>query len=189
MKQKIEYKEQSKRRIGGRAKIKEQRVKSKDSLLHAYSYLLFVVCFLLVVFFGCATTNTGNTQTLIEQNPTVITGIDIQDNVVTITANKPFIYTIYKPGDPYKVVIDMPDVTIGDYNKRIVSDRAGITEIIPSQIESPSLIARLEILLQIPLLVEQEYKNNMLTVMFKENTQEEKKTPVVQIPINEDTKT
>lgn len=188
MKQKIEYKEQSKRRIGGRAKIKEQRVKSKDSLLHAYSYLLFVVCFLLVVFFGCATTNTGNTQTLIEQNPTVITGIDIQDNVVTITANKPFIYTIYKPGDPYKVVIDMPDVTIGDYNKRIVSDRAGITEIIPSQIESPSLIARLEILLQIPLLVEQEYKNNMLTVMFKENTQEEKKTPVVQIPINEDTK-
>ncbi len=187
MKQKIEYKEQSKRRIGRRAMIKEQRVKGKDSLPHAQSYL-FIVCFLLFAFFGCATTNTGNTETLIEQNPTVITGINIHDNAVTVTANKPFIYTIYKPGDPYKVVIDMPDVTIGDYNKRIVSDRAGITEIIPSQIESPSLIARLEILLQAPLLVEQEYKNNMLTVILKENTQEEKKTPVVQIPISEDTK-
>lgn len=181
MKKKIEY-------IKPRAKSKELRAKSKDSTLYAYPYLLFALFFMLFAFLGCATTNKNNTETLTKVDTTVITGIEIQDNSVTVTANKPFIYTIYKPGDPYKVVIDIPDVSIGDYNKRIVSSKTGITEIIPSQIESPSLIARLEILLQAPFSVEQEYKNNALTLMLKDNMPEQRTPPFVQISMDKETK-
>lgn len=181
MKKKIEY-------IKPRAKSKELRAKSKDSTLYAYPYLLFALFFMLFAFLGCATTNKNNTETLTKVDTTVITGIEIQDNSVTVTANRPFIYTIYKPGDPYKVVIDIPDVSIGDYNKRIVSSKAGITEIIPSQIESPSLIARLEILLQAPFSVEQEYKNNALTLMLKDNMPEQRTPPFVQISMDKKTK-
>ncbi|MDP2754491.1 MAG: type IV pilus secretin PilQ, partial [Nitrospirota bacterium] len=92
---------------------------------------------------------------------------------VSITVNKPFIYTIYRPGDPYKIVIDLPDVTNGALNSKIVSNKAGITELVPSQIESPSVMARLEILFQTPSIVEQEYKNNVLIVRIKEEPPKE----------------
>jgi type IV pilus assembly protein PilQ len=129
---------------------------------------------MLIAFWGCATTTkSGMEESLKPQEATLITGIDIQDNAVTITANKPFIYTIYRPGDPYKIVVDLPDVTIGSFNNKIVSDKAGITEIIPSQIEAPSFMARLEMLLQTPSIVEQEYKNNVLTIKIKEELPKE----------------
>ena len=130
-----------------------------------YYLLLYSV---LIAFWGCATaTTSGVKESLEPQTATVITGIDIQDYTVTIKADKPFIYTIYRPGDPYKIVIDLPDVTLGTLNSKIVSNKAGITEIVPSQIESPSVMARLEILLQTPSIVEQEYKNNVLIVRIK----------------------
>jgi len=130
---------------------------------------LLLLCSLLIAFWGCATATTSNVkESLAPQETTVITGIDIQDYTVTIKADKPFIYTIYRPGDPYKIVIDLPDVTIGALNSKIVSNKAGITEIVPSQIESPSVMARLEILFQTPSIVEQEYKNNVLIVKIKE---------------------
>jgi type IV pilus assembly protein PilQ len=135
-------------------------------------YLL--IYFMLIAFWGCATTTeSGMEESLKPQEATLITGINIQDNAVTITANKPFIYTIYRPGDPYKIVVDLPDVTIGSFNNKIVSDKAGITEIIPSQIEAPSFMARLEMLLQTPSIVEQEYKNNVLTIKIKEELPKE----------------
>ncbi len=124
---------------------------------------------MLAVFCCCATASSSTKETLKPLEPAVITGITIQDNSVTITADKPFIYTIYKPGDPYKAVVDLPDVRIGTFGTRMRSDKAGITEIMPSQIESPSLKARLEILLQSPAVVEQEYKNNVLTIRLKED--------------------
>jgi type IV pilus assembly protein PilQ len=136
-----------------------------------YYLLLYSV---LIAFWGCATaTTSGVKESLEPQTATVITGIDIQDYTVTIKADKPFIYTIYRPGDPYKIVIDLPDVTIGALNSKIVSNKAGITEIVPSQIESPSVMARLEILFQTPSIVEQEYKNNVLIVRIKEEPPKE----------------
>jgi type IV pilus assembly protein PilQ len=143
----------------------------------AYSLFALLLCSLLVAFWGCATAKAGSKESLKPQEIAVVTGIDIRDNVVTITVNKPFIYTIYKPGDPYKMVVDLPDVAVGAFNKKIVSKRTGITEIVPSQIESPSRMARLEMLLQTPSLVEQEYKNNVLNIKIKEDPAEKKYPP------------
>jgi len=130
-------------------------------------YSLFL-CSVLIVFFGCATTQTGDIKEYLEPwEATLITAIDIQDYAVTITANKPFIYVINRPIDPFKMTIELPDVSIGTFNNKIVSDKAGITEIVPYQIESPSLMAKIEILLQTPSIVEPEYKDNVLKFKIK----------------------
>ena len=108
-------------------------------------------------------------KTLKAAPPTLITGLELRDNTVKITANNPFIYTIYKPGDPYRMIIELPDVSLGAFTKKIVYGKAGITELIPSQKEPPALMSKLEIFLQNPSSYEQEYKNNVLTVKIKED--------------------
>ena len=137
-----------------------------DTWLSYISHGLFFLflCSSLVALAGCATVKSGSKE---PQKP-VITQIDIQDNLVTVTGDQPFVYTMYKPGDPYKIIVDIPDASIGAFNKKIVSYKRGVTEVIPSQVESPSLLARLEILLETPSAVDQEYKNNILTVKIKE---------------------
>jgi AMIN domain len=132
--------------------------------------LLYALSLLLLVCWGCATAKSRGNDALKPQEPTVITGIEIQDNMLTIKANKPFIYTIYKPGDPYKMVVDLPDVALGEFTKKIISHKNGITEITPSQMNSPSLMSRLELLLQTPSIIEQTYKSNILTITMKEDT-------------------
>jgi type IV pilus assembly protein PilQ len=145
---------------------KETRDRAYHTWLSYISHGLFFVflCSSLVAFTGCATVKSSSKE---PQKP-VITQIDIQDNLVMVTADQPFVYTMYKPGDPYKIIVDIPDTSIGAFSKKIVSYKRGVTEIIPSQVESPSLLARLEILLETPSAVDQEYKNNILTVKIKE---------------------
>lgn len=131
--------------------------------------LLFVPVLALLVFLGCASTQNAGKETLKANPPTLITGLELRDNTVKITANNPFIYTIYKPGDPYRMIIELPDVSLGSFTKKIVYGKAGITELIPTQNEPPALMSKLEIFLQNPSSYEQEYKNNVLTVKIKES--------------------
>ena len=159
----------------------------KKTILRCFLLLYFMV----VVFLGCAIATDSSVKKSPEpQEATAITGIDIQDNAVAITVNKPFIYTIYKPGDPYKIIIDLPNVAIGTFNQKIVSQKVGITEIVPSQLNSP-FMARLEMLLHTPSMVEQEYKNNVLMVRIKEDrpkeVSEEKEDKPEQKPLSKAT--
>lgn len=147
--------------------------------LSALCSLLCALFLMLLSVSGCATAKSSAKESPTPQGYAVITGIDIQDNLMTITADKPFIFTIYKPGDPYKVVVDLPDVRIGAFTTRITSQKAGITEVVPSQTGSSSPMARLEVLLQAPSSVEQDYRNNVLTMKIKgekQDTVQETKT-------------
>jgi type IV pilus assembly protein PilQ len=145
-------------------KLKDKKLsKKKYHGLHILYLMLF--CFLLLVLSGCATT--GIKESTQSEEAPVITGIDLQDNLVTVRASKPFSYTMYRPEDPYKVVVELLDVSSGAFNMKIVSDKAGITEIVPYQIESPSLMTKLEILLQMPSEAEPEYKDNELKIRIK----------------------
>lgn len=157
----------------GANKIKNKK-QGKWQCFKLMALCSLLLCFTLLALWGCATTKTTDVKESLEpKEATVITGIDVQNHIVTLTGNKPFIYTIYRPGDPYKVVIDLPDVSIGAFNKKIVSDKAGITEIVPSQVNSPSFMARVEILLQSPSVIEQAYKDNVLRIRMKEDAPKE----------------
>jgi len=152
-------------------KEKKRKAKSKQRAKNKWQYsksiLLYsiILCSLLFACYGCATTGSAKETTQPEGTP-VITGIDIQDYSVTIKVSKPFSYTMYRPEDPYKVVVELLDVNTGAFNMKMISDKAGITEIVPYQIESP-FMTRLEILLQTPTTAEPEYKDNALKIRIK----------------------
>ena len=121
---------------------------------------------ILIFALGCATG--GGKQGAVQgaQNP-VLTALDITDNKLNIVVDKPFTYTIYKSSDPYKVIVELPDVRMGFAPNKIKSDKAGITEIIPSQTEDP-VSTKLEILLSSPVTVEPVYKDTTLALKVKE---------------------
>jgi len=146
-------------------KVKDKKKSKRKYLrLHFLSFMIF--CSLFFAIWGCATTS-GIKESTQPEETTVITGIDLQDNSVTIRVSKPFSYTMYRPDDPYKVVVELLDVNTGAFNMKIISDKAGVTEIVPYQVKSPSLLTRLEILLQMPSEVEPEYQDNELKIKLK----------------------
>jgi len=164
-------------------KEKKRKAKSKQRAKNKWQYsksiLLYsmMLCSLLFALYGCATTGDAKETTQPERTP-VITGIDLQDYSVTIKVSKPFSYTMYRPEDPYKVVVELLDVNMGAFNMKIISDKAGITEIVPYQIESP-FMTRLEILLQTPTTAEPEYKDNALKIRIKESPEEVTKAEIM----------
>ena len=127
-------------------------------------YRAFLIVILMLPL-SCATSSNKQLSPGVEEVPT-ITGIDIQNYLVRVTVNKPFNHTLTSP-DPHRVVIELPDVRIGAFNHKIISDKAGITEIVPSEIESPSLLTRLEIFVQTPTVVTSEYKDNTLIIRIQ----------------------
>ncbi|MDA8077903.1 MAG: type IV pilus secretin PilQ [Nitrospiraceae bacterium] len=127
---------------------------------------LFLALIIMAIALGCAS-GPRVKETAETDAAAVITDIQVSDNAITVTAGKQFIYTLYKAGDPYKVTVDIPDMKIGSFSGRIVSDKAGITDITPQQIDSPKMMARLEITLQSPATVVPMYRDNTLTLAIK----------------------
>jgi type IV pilus assembly protein PilQ len=161
---------------GQMAKSKEllaMSMKQRGKSIKFYALCsMLCACFMLFATWGCATTSSIK-ESAQPGETAVVTGIDIKDYSLTIKVNKPFSYTMYRPDDPYKVVVELLDVNTGAFNMKIVSDKAGITEIVPYQVESPSLLTRLEILLPMPSEAEPEYKDNELKIKLKENVPKE----------------
>ncbi len=103
---------------------------------------------------------------------TTITGINVMENGLEIKGDKPFIYTIYKPSDPYRVVVEIPDADIGAFRDSMKARSSWITEVTPQQVDVPKMIAKIEILLQSPFDVESRYQNNSLIVKVKNEGKE-----------------
>lgn len=103
-----------------RAKKIKNRKQSKWQCFRLNALCSLLLCSMLFALWGCATTKTSDVKESLEpKEVSMITGIDVQNYTVTITVNKPFIYTIYRPGDPYKIVVDLPDVSVELSIKRL----------------------------------------------------------------------
>jgi len=121
----------------------------------------------MAIFFGCATMpEMKQTSEEVEQ-PGAITDITVQDNFLSITGDRQFVYTMYTGNDPYKVTIDIPDMTVGDFTEKIVPEKQGITEVAPRQIDAPTTSVQVDIILQSPSSVVPEYRDNTLSVYIK----------------------
>ncbi|MCL5977169.1 MAG: type IV pilus secretin PilQ [Nitrospirae bacterium] len=97
----------------------------------------------------------------------LITNIEIVDNAVKIKIEGPIKYTIHTPADPFKVSVDIEGVRLGKFKDKIYSDRIGITEITPAQIEMPAVVSRLDILLQAPAAIKPEIKGDTLVISLE----------------------
>jgi len=85
---------------------------------------------------------------------------------IEITCNAPFTYTIYKPADPYQIVIDLQDTGLGIFREKMNFDKAGVLDITPISDGNAPDVARLQISLTVPADVEPIYKDNSLILAF-----------------------
>lgn len=124
-------------------------------------YLIFIILILFSVFALDART---------EEPVSRITDITVEDvngtTEIGIRSSAPFTYTIFRPSDPYKVVVDLQDTELGGFRESILVDRAGVMEIIPVIDESMPDVAKLEIALTVPVDIEPVYYDNMLILAF-----------------------
>lgn len=130
-------------------------------------HIIFFLIALIIFFGGCATGGQAK-KDITEPELTIIKDINIAEGRVEIKGDRPFVYTAYKPADPFRVVVEIPEANIGKFKDPIKSTSRGVTELIPSQIESPKPIARFEILLDTPVSFEPSYHNNVLTLNLSE---------------------
>jgi type IV pilus assembly protein PilQ len=127
-----------------------------------------VILLLTFSLIGCATTGK-----VVEKPPTLITSVNVMDNAVRLKMDGSFTYTVYKPKDPFTVVVDLPGVGMGDIAEKIVSDKAGISEVNITKTETPVLFTKVEILLDSPSRVEPDYTGTSLILKVKKETEEE----------------
>ncbi|MBI4684223.1 MAG: type IV pilus secretin PilQ [Nitrospirae bacterium] len=135
-------------------------------------YSIFILA-ILICLTGCATAGGGSKGIGSASNPTLI-AIDIVENQLNVMADKPFTYTIYKSADPYKIIVDLPDVRLGIPSNKLTSNKGGITEVVISQTDNP-LSAKLEVLLAAPSIIEPFYKTSgkdtFLVIKAKDETE------------------
>ena len=99
-----------------------------------------------------------------------ITGINVQEvngyTEIQIDSDSQMSYTLYNPADPYRVVVELQDTSLGSFTEKIVIDRAGVMEIIPSESEGVANSVKLEIILTVPADVEPSQRENALILAF-----------------------
>jgi type IV pilus assembly protein PilQ len=99
--------------------------------------------------------------------PLRITAVDFMEDKIELKANRQFTYTIYKPSDPYKVVVELPNVDAGAFGGKLDALTAGITEVTVTQVDTPVKAARMEILLETPSDVVPRYNDRTLSISIK----------------------
>ncbi len=85
---------------------------------------------------------------------------------IEIQSNASFTYTLYKPEDPYQVIVDLQSMDLGNFQEKMIINRAGVSEIVPVTVESAPGVARLTLSLTVPADIEPVYNNNTLILAF-----------------------
>ena len=124
--------------------------------------------FVFIALLGCADSQTVKQSSQAIEVP-VITAVRVSENSIIIQGNKEFTYTLYKTGDPYRVSVEIPDMNAGPFTEKIVSDSGMVTELLPQQIDSPTLMTRIDIVLQSPASLTPEYKDKTLILSIKKD--------------------
>ena len=93
-------------------------------------------------------------------------GVENGTSEIEIKCSAPFTYTIYKPADPYQIVIDLQDTSLGIFRETISFDKAGVLDITPISDANNPDAARLQISLTVPADVEPVYNDNTLILAF-----------------------
>src|SRR4030067_1865186 len=124
--------------------------------------LIFSVWFFAIPIVGSEVMHEGTAE---------LTGITVNEikgfTEIQINSSSPFLsYTIYKPEDPYKIVVELQGIVPGKFAEKMVFDRAGVMEITPSKIEDADAMIRLDITLTVPAEVKPVQKGDGLTLAF-----------------------
>ncbi|RJQ20307.1 MAG: type IV pilus secretin family protein [Nitrospiraceae bacterium] len=100
-----------------------------------------------------------------------VTGITVVERdgttEIEIKGSAPFNYTVYKPSDPYQLVVELQNTDLGKFTKKLTIDRAGVLEITPAKDADDPDASKLKIAFTVPVEVEPVYKDNSLVLAFE----------------------
>ena len=140
--------------------------------LRAYSSALLALFLLSFAFvYGCTPRETVKQDAPAETARAglpELTALEASDHRLVVSANAPFEYTVYKPSDPFKVVVELKGVTPGRHEGKIETGGTGITEARARHIKTPAEGTRIELLLDTPGDVVPEYRDGTLTLRIEE---------------------
>jgi type IV pilus assembly protein PilQ len=133
-----------------------------------------LMALLSLALLGCATTG-GERAAPGTGEPVTILAIDIEDNEVRLQMSEELKgpYTVYKPSDPYTVVVDLPGVDAGYMEGTIASNKEGISEVIVRKEYVPELLTKVEMLLESPDDVEARVEGGYLVLSVVKPEEEE----------------
>jgi type IV pilus assembly protein PilQ len=140
----------------------------------------FLVIF-MIIFLLSFLMYAGGLSEALQTGTSEITGITVQEvqnnTEIQIGINAPFSYTIYKPADPYRLIVELQNVGLGRFTDNIFVDRAGVMEIIPTEAEGASKGVKLEVILTVPADIKPVQQGNTLTLSFNNPEAEEFAAP------------
>lgn len=114
------------------------------------------ILMVLVVFgmTGCMSSKSVRNQGKLGM--TLIEGVEISDYSVVLHMQDEYdsAFTVLKPSDPYMVVLEIPNVGIGDVPEKVQSNKLGVSEVRLTMIQTPIQLTRVEILMDAPLDVD-----------------------------------
>ncbi|MBI5025728.1 MAG: AMIN domain-containing protein, partial [Nitrospirae bacterium] len=100
-----------------------------------------------------------------DKSPTV-TNINVEEKEgiteIQIEANSPFEYAVYTPLNPYRIAVELKDINLGRFTKKIVVGKAGVMEIAPADTGDSRDFVRLDIILAEPGEVKSFREGNVL---------------------------
>lgn len=137
---------------------RKYRVKNTAYLEKGRSCIALVIAFFVCMLFAVDQAGAR------EEAFCKITDIELTDYTLKVSTDGPIKYKLLKSADPFKVTLDLEGASNGSFRQKIVSYRAGITEVTPSQIDTPVMTSRLDILLEAPYGVKAEVNGNTLTI-------------------------
>ncbi|MBI5055512.1 MAG: type IV pilus secretin PilQ [Nitrospirae bacterium] len=124
---------------------------------------------LLTVFLICSQALYARAEEQASAKPE-ITGINVTDRngttEIEIKCSAPFNYTIYKPSDPYQLIVELQNTEPGQFNTKLTIDRAGVLDIVPVKEKGAVDVTKIMIALTVPVDVTPEYKDNALIIAF-----------------------
>ncbi|MEW6738671.1 MAG: type IV pilus secretin PilQ [Nitrospirota bacterium] len=141
------------------------------------SYVLFAAYCLLVTVY-CFSGMADAREAIKDSGVHRITNIELLDNAVKIKINGPIRYKISSPADPFRATVDIEGVSLGRFGDKIYSRQAGITEISLTQIETPVVTSRLDILLQSPSIIKPEIQGDTL-ILYVESKNDAAKQELI----------
>jgi type IV pilus assembly protein PilQ len=133
--------------------------------------ILFVTVLLVFCFSGQGlTADVTAEQPAANAATSVVTGIAIEDGAVNVNIQGPIKYSIQKTSDPFHVAVIIESASVGQFRDKILSKSKGIIEVAPSQIETPEIAARLDIILQAKSELKAEVRGDTLRISIDGKT-------------------
>jgi type IV pilus assembly protein PilQ len=118
---------------------------------------------------GCATAGKETSALPVESGVNTLADIRVVDNSVELKMDREFTssYTVYKPADPYTVIVELPEVSKGSVSDRITAEGV-ISEVNISEVQTPEHVLRLELSLESPADVEAQKQYDGLLLVVEE---------------------